>query len=167
LDTQNRQTLVDWYEGLISVSASPEGDITPEQFCKTMKATFGASSEHSSVWVQFAEECVKSEQYVGFEAIGDSQTEVNRWLGTLLAELFQISHTHGEQAARQVCALAVEPLCLYPWEMDKAARCLSSGGTAEDIENLIESGEIVMDGNNFSKLGDKIKQEGIEPAMRM
>jgi len=132
-----------------------------------MKAVFGASGEHSSVWVQFAEECVKSEQYVGFEAVGGSQTEVNRWLGTLLAKLFQISHTHGEHAARQVYELAGEPLCLYPWEMDKAAKCLSSGGTAEDIEEMIESGEIVLDDNYFPKLGDKIKQEGIEPEMRM
>jgi len=167
LDTQNRQTLVDWYEGLISASASPEGDITPEQFSKAVKAAFGAPEEHSSAWVQFTEECVKSEQYVGFEAIGDRQTEVNRWLGTLLAELFQISHTHGEHAARQVCELAGEPLCLYPWEMDKAAQCLSSGGTAEDIEEMIESGEIVMDGNNFPKLGDNLKQGGLGPEMRM
>jgi len=42
--------------------------------------------------------------------------------------------------------------------MDKAAQCLSSGGTAEDIENLIEIDEIVMDGNNFPKLGDNLKQ---------
>ncbi len=167
MDTQHCQTLVDWYEGLISASASPEGDITPEQFSKAMKAVFGTSEEHSSVWMQFADECVKSGQYVGFEAVGDIQTEINRWLGTLLAKLFQISHTHGEQAARQICELAGEPLCLYPWEMDKAAECLSSGGTAEDIEEMIESGEIVLDDNYFPRLGDKSKQEGFEPAMRM
>ncbi len=132
-----------------------------------MKAVFGTSEEHSSVWMQFADECVKSGQYVGFEAVGDEQTEVNRWLGTLLAKLFQVSHTHGEQAARQICELAGEPLCLYPWEMDKAAKCLSSGGMVEDIEEMIESGEIVLDDNYFPRLGDKSKQEGLEPAMRM
>jgi hypothetical protein len=90
-----------------------------------------------SGWHDFAKENVNQGQLVDFadaEASGfDKRAAVYDWLETLYAKMALIKRRYGEDAVKLICSLGAAQSCLYPYEMDKAAEYLKSGGKVEEI----------------------------------
>lgn len=94
------------------------------------------------IWCDFAVECVDQQQYVHFQAAESRDASIESWLEVLYEGLRQTRETFGAELATKVAALSLEPCCLYPGEMPRAAECLRTGDSAKDILAKIESGEI-------------------------
>ena len=98
--------------------------------------------EAAQLWCEFAAECVDRKQYVHFQAAESRDASIESWLEVLYEGLRQTRETFGAELATKVAALSLEPCCLYPGEMPRAAECLRAGDGAKDILAKIESGEI-------------------------
>lgn len=107
-------------------------------------------------WIAFAKENVSHEQYIDFEPAElpvDKQLEAERWLGSLLAGLYQVKQAHGKEMAEKVWECGVYHSCLYPNEMLPMARHLQKGGVLEDVDALIDKGTL-EESTFFIKLQD-------------
>ena len=107
--------------------------MTRQMFSK-MLGDLIAEPENTSIpaWITWVEECVDSGQYVAFiEKPRDEAVEV--WLDSYYMVLSAITQEHGADATRRVVDLACVRLCLYPFEMEEAARLLCAGATTEEI----------------------------------
>lgn len=114
----------------------------PEKFIQDMgRLLNGCPTENIKAWVQWAEECVQSEQYLDFTPLPTEQA-VSVWLDSYYASLYFIKHDFGSETAEKVVNLSRCPLCLYPFEMREAAKVLKAGGDPEQIQQMIEDGTL-------------------------
>lgn len=117
-----------------------------EQFAQKMQKLLPTCNmaETTKKWIAWAEECVESEQYPGFvERPFDDA--VCAWLDSYYASLYFIRKDFGEEIAGKVFELANVGLCLYPYEMEKAAKELQAGSSTNRIEQLMLEGLLEID----------------------
>lgn len=108
-------------------------------------------------WVEFVTENVSLEQYIDFapESIPvDQQAEMERWLGSLFAGLYQVEQTYSKEIAEKLWECGIHYSCLYPYEMLPMAKHLQKGGRIEDAGALIKEGLLDTAPPFFVKLED-------------
>ena len=114
----------------------------PEKFIQDMERLLnGCPTENIKAWIQWAKECVESEQYLDFKPLPTEQA-VSAWLDSYYASLYFIKQDFGSEAAEKIVNLSRSRLCLYPFEMREAAKVLKAGGGPEQIEKMIEDGTL-------------------------
>ena len=156
---RNLENMWAWYEGYLSQTASDGNGISRELFSQAVPVFIDCVPEAIPAWINFAVECVELGQYVDFSQGSDKSTATNRWLETLLAGLLQIKAEFGEQIASEVCNLALNNECLYPYEMQLAAEHFRNNGNPEKISDLIQSGELEAASAFFPKLSNDGKND--------
>lgn len=90
-------------------------------------------------WIEFATECVNSEQHVDFIPEKDKSVAIGRWLNSIYAGLYFVKKEFGDDIASQICNLSLDG-CLYPDQMKPAAEYLQRGG------DLNKAAELAVDG---------------------
>ena len=154
-----------------SLSQIPVGENAPalsaRQFYQIMSGEIGGCSRAVvAMWVNFAVECVEDGQYVDFTSSGDEAIDMRHWLGFVCVALLNAKANYGAEAASQVCLLALRPTCLYPWEMQPAARYWKEHGSLENVLELQDAGVFEDDEQTYlplSKLIDLSKYGAAEP----
>ena len=135
---------------------STEGNPLDEvMFQHAMTAMFPSVKESTiQPWVDFVTEITVSGQYVDFREEPDLKTARAHWYDTLLAGFYRLKATHGEDIAAQTLELGHEGLCLYPYELEKAAERLSQGVSIETLGQLMRDGMLESETVEFPKLRD-------------
>lgn len=114
----------------------------PEKFIRDVKHLLNeCSAESIETWIQWAKECVGSEQYLNFIPLPAEQA-VSAWLDSYYASFYFIKQDFGKEAAMKVVNLSLSHLCLYPFEMRTAAQVLKDGGGPEQINQMILDGTL-------------------------
>lgn len=90
-----------------------------------------SEKESANVWIDFTKECVEANQYANFELEGDETYEIEKWLSSIFTELDSVKREYGEDTATQICSLAAQKNCLYPFEMKECAEYLKTGTMEE------------------------------------
>lgn len=83
-------------------------------------------SDAANGWTQYAEQRIASGEYIDNEIVGH-EIALSRWHESLLAGLLDVKHSFGPAVATELCNLGASGQCLYPCEMNHAARLLSEG----------------------------------------
>lgn len=95
-------------------------------------------NQNIPAWIAWAEECVDAEQYAALvekpreEAIG-------LWLTTYVTVLKAVKRDLGVDGVKHIINLGGHP-CLYPYEMEIAARLLVAGATPDVLYDKIGDG---------------------------
>lgn len=108
-------------------------------------------------WVEFITENVSLGQYIDFapESVPvDQQAEVERWLGSLFAGLYQVEQTYSKDMAEKLWKCGIQYSCLYPYEMLPMAEHLQKDGRIEEVGGLINEGLLDAAPPFFEKLED-------------
>ena len=114
----------------------------PEKFIRDVgRLLDGCSTESIETWIQWAKECVESEQYLDFKPLPTEQA-VSVWLDSYYASFYFIKQDFGKSTAEKLVSLSNSALCLYPYEMREAAKVLKAGGSLEQIEKMIVEGTL-------------------------
>ena len=114
----------------------------PEKFIRDVgRLLDGCSTESIETWIQWAKECVESEQYLDFKPLPTEQA-VSVWLDSYYASFYFLKQDFGSETAAKVVNLSCSRLCLYPFEMREAAKVLKAGGGPEQIAKMIEDGTL-------------------------
>lgn len=108
------------------------------------------------IWVDFAAECVDSEQFVDFAPTKDRTVAIEKWLSSIYAGFYFVKKEFGESIASQICNLSLMG-CLYPDQMKPAAEYLQNGGDFDKAAQLAVDG--VFDGPPpfFPRLDDVLE----------
>ena len=139
-------------------------------FRRTMAAMLPNAKEGAvQPWIDFAAEIVESGQFVDFQEEPDPKAAQSRWYDTLLAGFYQLKTKFGEEDAAKVLNLGLECLCLYPYELEKAAVELRRGTDLEKLGELMRDGLLESEGVLFPKLRDVLDGDAPEqnPQMNM
>lgn len=116
--------------------------MNPEQFIRDVgRLLNGCPTESIETWIQWAKECVESEQYLDFKPLPTEQA-VSAWLDSYYASFYFLKQDFGSEMAANVVNLSRSRLCLYPFEMREAAKVLKAGGGPEQIAKMIEDGTL-------------------------
>lgn len=113
-------------------------------------------------WTEFATGNVSREQYIDFEPATtpvDQQAEVERWLGSLFAGLYQVEQTYGKEMAKKLWECGMHHSCLYSNEMIPMAEHLQKGGKVEDVGALINDGKLEAGPPFFIKMEDILPED--------
>lgn len=126
-----------------------------EQFEQKMQHLLLGSydKETAQKWVAWAEECVEAEQYADFHKL-PSEEAVCAWLDAYYASFYFIKQDFGAETVSKLVDLANVRLCLYPYEMTKTAKALSSGSSVEQIEQMMQDGLLDNDGTKTPSISD-------------
>ena len=118
------------------------------------------SAEESAIqpWVEFVADITANGQYVDFREEPDLETAKANWYDTLLAGFYSLKATHGEDIAARTLELGREGLCLYPYELEKAAERLSQGASIETLGQLMRDGMLESETVEFPKLRDVLAE---------
>lgn len=131
--------------------------LTARQFYRILVDEIpGCSHAVVAIWVHFIMECVEHGQYIRFESTGDMGEDLHRWFGSVCEAFLNVKAIYGEAAASAVCVLALRPFCLYPWEMQPAARHWCENGNLEDIDELLEEGRLEDDNQAYRPLSELV-----------
>ncbi len=133
-----------------------------EQFEQKMQHLLLGSydKETAQKWVTWAEECVTDEQYADFHELPREEA-VCAWLDAYYASFYFIKRDFGVETVSKLVDLANVRLCLYPYEMTAAAKALSSGSGAEQIEQMIRDG-LLDDGDTRTPSMNDVKRDIIQ-----
>ena len=114
-------------------------DMTRDAFVSEIeKLTEEKGNQDIAAWITWAEECVDAGQYVAF-AEKPREEAVGIWLDSYVAVLKAVKRDLGADAVKQVISLSGHSLCLYPSEMEKAARLLVAGATLDELGEQMEN----------------------------
>lgn len=111
---------------------------------KTKQLAEDVSEKNVKIWTEWAEECVEAKQYLNLvekpkhEAVGE-------WLEAMYKTLYFVRQEFGQEIAKKVIDLSESKLCLYPYEMERAAKALQEGGSIELIYQLMNDGLLESD----------------------
>lgn len=113
-------------------------------------------------WVEFATGNVSREQYIDFEPAAipvDQQAEIERWLASLFAGLYQVEQTYGKDMATKLWECGIHHSCLYSNEMIPMAEYLQKGGRVEAVGELINEGVLDAGPPFFIKMEDVLPND--------
>lgn len=131
-----------------------------EMFCGAMAGMFPNAKEGAiQPWLEFVDEITRSGQYVDFQEEPDLETAKARWYDTLLAGFYQLKAKYGEPSATKTLELGLEPLCLYPYELEEATVQLSQGTSPEKLEQMMQDGLLESETAQFPKLRDVLEAD--------
>ena len=138
-----------------------EGNPPDQDLFRRTKTTMLPSAKEGAVepWIAFIAEITESGQFVDFQEESDLGAAQSRWYDTLLAGFFQLKTKFGEANAAKVLELGLEGLCLYPYELEKAAEELRQGTGFERLCELMRDGLLESEGNLFPKLREVLAEE--------
>ena len=129
--------------------------LSAEVFCGAMAGMFpNVKEEAIQPWLEFVDEITQSGQYVDFQEEPDLETAKAHWYDTLLASFYQLKVKYGEPSATKTLELGLEPLCLYPYELEKATVQLCQGASPEKLDQMMLDGLLESDTVEFPKLRD-------------
>ena len=120
-----------------------------DEYIKGIQTLLGTCSEKTTAtWIEFAEECVGSKQYAYFKELPKNEA-VESWLDYQYAELYFVKKEFGADIARDILNMANlpdHPHCLYPNEMQEAAKYFKLKYTPEQMVELsVDDGCLVSD----------------------
>lgn len=146
-----------------------EGEpLDQDLFRRTMTAMLpSAKAGAVQPWIAFIAGITKSGQFVDFQEESDLDAAKSRWYDTLLAGFLQLKTRFGEAGAAKVLELGLKGLCLYPYELEKAAEELRRGTGFERLCELAKDGLLESGGNLFPKLRDVLTGETPAQSQRM
>lgn len=135
---------------------SAEGNLLDDaMFQHAMTAMFPSVKENTiQPWVDFVTDITASGQYVDFQEEPDLETARAHWYDTLLAGFYCLKAARGEDIAARTLELGREGLCLYPYELEKAAERLSQGVSIKTLGQLMRDGMLESETAEFPKLRD-------------
>ena len=90
-------------------------------------------------WIEFVNEITQRGQFVDPQKT-DSEAAKAHWYDALLAGFYQLKAEYGEASAAKTLELGLENLCLYPYELEKAAEQVCQGTTPEKLAELSRDG---------------------------
>ena len=126
-----------------------------KEFEINMENRFRCGQEVIQKWIAFADENVRSEQYINFTPEPYEQA-VQKWLDRIFSALYFAQREVGDKAVNEILRLTGQH-CLYPHEIMGLTEHLKTGGSTE---NLIEK-SINEDFDYFGKLPtlDDVKKD--------
>lgn len=128
--------------------------MTFEKFKKHLKGIYESSPSVASAWYEWAKDLEEMDSSYGELPPGTYKT-AEVFLDEFVGHLTAITEKYGVEISRKVISLAEIPACPFPWEMYKAAKHLSDGGSVADIpdmetEGVLESFPDEIDGPDDS-----------------
>lgn len=139
-------------------------------FCGAMAGMFPSAKEGAiQPWLEFVDEITQSGQYVDFQEEPNLENAKAYWYDTLLASFYQLKVKYGEPSATKTLELGLEPLCLYPYELEEATVQLGQGASLEKLGQMMLDGLLESDTVEFPKLRDVLGPDfsGQSPQMNM
>jgi len=141
-----------WNMGYLCQELLDGKPLDRERFLHGLRVLLPDTKEKAAEgWENFARECVESNQYVNFTAEPD-ETALCRWHDTILAGFVLLTERFGRDTATKVCDLSLEPCCLYPWEMERAAEEMEKGVSVDVLSQLMKDGELERNAPQFPTL---------------
>ena len=117
-----------------------------EVFCGAMAGMFPSAKEGAiQPWLEFVDEITQSGQYVDFQEEPNLENAKAHW--------------YGEPSATKTLELGLEPLCLYPYELEKATVQLCQGASPEKLDQMMLDGLLESDTVEFPKLRDVLEPD--------
>ena len=115
--------------------------MTKEDFSKRIHDLLGGCSEKTiNVWIGFAKDCVDSGQYAYFANHPQPKDKaIESWLDYQYAELYFVKKEFGSDIAKKIFGMAdrtEHPHCLYPFEMNAAAKYFRKNYGVEKIVDI-------------------------------
>lgn len=139
-----------------------------ELFRKTMTAMLPSAKEGAvQPWIKFIAEITKRGYFVDFQEEPYLDVAMSHWYDTLLAGFYQIKAKFGEETAAKVLEFGMERLCLYPYELEKAAEELRQGTDLETMSALMRDDLLESEGTLFPKLRDVLDGNAPEQSPQM
>ncbi len=129
--------------------------LSAEMFCGAIAGMFpNVKEEAIQPWLEFVDEITQSGQYVDFQEEPNLENAKAHWYDTLLASFYQLKVKYGEPSATKTLELGLEPLCLYPYELEEATVQLGQGASLEKLGQMMRDGFLESETAQFPKLRD-------------
>ena len=117
-----------------------------EQFIdQTRQLIRDPHNKNVKTWIEWAEECVDSEQYAYFKTLPREEA-VSAWLDAYYASFYFVKKSYGMATAKQIVDLSSQLMCLYPYEMREAAKQLRVGVPVALLRRQLLDGYLSVDG---------------------
>lgn len=104
---------------------------------------FGADEATAMKWISWSAYLAELDQSNGDP---EHPKTAEMYLSELLDKFSQIQDSYGVQIARAVISLGKRHTCLFPWELNNAAKHLAFGGSPDDIPKMASDG--LLEGDN-------------------
>lgn len=130
-----------------------------EEFKNHLKGTYESCPSIASAWYEWAKELEEMDSSYGELTPGSYKT-AEVFLDEFVGHLTAITEKYGVEIPRKVISLAEIPACPFPWEMYKAAKHLSDGGSVADIPDMETEGVL-------ESFPDEIDESDDSPTLQM
>lgn len=136
--------------------------IGKEQFERLLADMTDSASQIANIYEKFFSDIVKGgEQYVVFEAIGDTETEINRWYETTYASFYKIREMFGDEICKRLADSVLDAVALYPQEMKGAAEFLVNNSQLSDLNTAVLEDTLYDTEWGFPQISDLIEEKTV------